>query len=333
MIDFLHWLKTTLPLQQCDSTQSIYDHMESQSGRWLPIIYQPFDINKRSHWADRGAIWDFYHTVGDGAILDFGPGDGWPALLLAPLVDRVVGVDASLRRVAVCRENAQKLTLTNAEFHNVKAGEKLPFADNSFDGVTAASAIEQTPDPQATIRELHRVLKPGGSMRVTYESLNRYRGGREKEIDSWMLSDEESLLLVYDRHPDDEVAFQYVLLTDLNQAQLGEVLQQQLPIYGELEFNEDALQELRRHVKKASTCRLYHPSGATLVRWLKEAEFGVVMPTENGCEFAAGLYDEMRPEKRPATLDALDDLLRVEVADVIHRAASPEDDPWITAIK
>ena len=32
-------------------------------------------------------------------LLDFGPGDGWPSLLLAPMADEVVGVDASRRRV------------------------------------------------------------------------------------------------------------------------------------------------------------------------------------------------------------------------------------------
>ncbi len=41
-------------------------------------------------------------------------------------------------------------------------GEPLPFEDASFDGVTAGSSIEQTPDAKATLAELCRVLKPGG---------------------------------------------------------------------------------------------------------------------------------------------------------------------------
>ena len=96
-VDLVPWVKENLKPKRCDSTQLIYDYVESQSGRCLPIIYQPFDATKRSHWADRGAIWDFYHSVGDGLLLDFGPGDGWPSLVLAPHVKEVIGVDASNR--------------------------------------------------------------------------------------------------------------------------------------------------------------------------------------------------------------------------------------------
>jgi len=71
--------------------------MESQSGYSLPIIYKPFDGTEKSHWVDRGHLYDFlYSTKGMGKkLLDFGPGDGWPSLIIAPFAQEIVGLDSS----------------------------------------------------------------------------------------------------------------------------------------------------------------------------------------------------------------------------------------------
>jgi len=70
--------------QPCDSAD-FFEEMESQSGYQLAEIYEPFDLGKRMHCRDEGHILDFLRTaeVRDGRVLDFGPGDGWPALPLA----------------------------------------------------------------------------------------------------------------------------------------------------------------------------------------------------------------------------------------------------------
>ena len=110
-----HWIEEQLKPETCSSDELIYNEMESQSTYSLPIIYVPFDGRKRSHWADRGAMFDFlFSTKGFGKkLLDFGPGDGWPSLIVAPYVTEVIGVDASQKRIEICTQNASKLGIKN----------------------------------------------------------------------------------------------------------------------------------------------------------------------------------------------------------------------------
>ncbi len=201
-MDIFDWISRELAPRPMTTEALLYDHMDSQSGRSLPVIYQAFDPADRGHWRDRGAALDFVlSTQGEGGrVLDFGPGDGWPSLIIAPFVGEVVGVEGSHRRVDVCRENAARLGMANATFVYNEPGAPLPFDDGSFDAVVAASSVEQSPDPQATLAEFHRVLRPGGRVRLRYEALGRYRGGKEREAWLWAIDAATTRLMLYDRH-------------------------------------------------------------------------------------------------------------------------------------
>lgn len=198
--------------RMCHSSEFIYNHMESQSGRSLPLIYQLFDANKRSHWRDRGSCFDYLlATGGEGTrLLDLGPGDGWPSLIVAPYVAEVVGVDAASKRVEICTSNAQRLGINNASFICHPPGSPLPFPDNSFDGIMAASSLEQTPNPYEMLSELHRVLKDGGRLRFQYESLGCYSG---QEEDIWLarLTDDTCALIFFQRNIENEEVVQIAL--------------------------------------------------------------------------------------------------------------------------
>jgi SAM-dependent methyltransferase len=59
----------------------------------------------------------------------------------------------------------------------------LPFADGSFDRVICSEVLEHIPDDLAAMRELTRVLRPGGTMAVTVPRFG-------PELINWALSDE-----------------------------------------------------------------------------------------------------------------------------------------------
>lgn len=347
-VDLFEWIAKELQPETCTSETLIYDHMESQSGRGLPIIYRPFDPDQRGHWRDRGAALDFVLATQsqNGRVLDFGPGDGWPSLIIAPRVAEVVGVEGSQRRVAVCRSNAERLGITNATFHYVPPGRRLPFDAESFDAVVAASSVEQSPDPRATLEEAYRVLRPGGRLRMIYESLGVYRGGDERGLWASELDDDRTRLVLYDRHIEQEYAIQVALTYALPPARVVATLRAAAGA-GEGAAPADAearpltvedvtvagLEELRGDLVSAGVCTTVHPSGTTLARWLTEIGFRQVQPTHDGIRAAGALFDRLAGGPRPDTLAAIDAYLEPIVDVVVTLLAPTEMDPAITAVK
>ncbi|MGD9401793.1 MAG: class I SAM-dependent methyltransferase [bacterium] len=333
-MDVFNWIEDNLRPRACTSVEIFYDCMESQSFECLPVIYKPFDAADRSHWCDRGSMFDFLHaTRGAGRrLLDFGPGDGWPSLIVAPLAAEVVGVDASRRRVEVCAANAKRLGLTNTGFLHVPPGEPLPFDDDTFDGVMAASSVEQTPDPAATLREFFRILKPGGRLRVTYEDLDRYRDSSRHETWLWSPDAGSARLVVYDRHIEDECAVMYGMTFSGGPGDLG------LPVDGSgvLPFDRltaPLLESLKPRVTDAVVCRLSHPSGRTYSGLLNEIAFSEVIPSHSGAWFAGELFDRLSEDLRPLDMASIDDMLSPAVEVVVEMRAPLASNPRITAVK
>ena len=110
------------------------------------------------------------------AILDIGCGGGRTVHRLAALAPggSVIGLDYSPTSVAVSRDfNAKEIEAgqVRIELGSVAA---LPFADSTFDIVTAVETHYYWPDLPANAREILRVLKPGGTCALIAET---YRGG------------------------------------------------------------------------------------------------------------------------------------------------------------
>lgn len=328
------WIETELKPISCTSEEFIYNEMESQSGYSLPVIYQPFDSTKRWHWSDKGSIYDFLYSIkGEGKkLLDFGPGDGWPSLIVAPYAKEVVGVDSSEKRVKVCTENAKRMGISNASFVSYTSGAKLPFDDNSFDGIMAASSVEQTPDPGKTIEELYRVLKPGGRMRISYEALSSYKGGQEKDLWIEGLTENTCKLILFNRDLANEHVIQYALTIGMSE----EELIKSLSTNAEAAFEQvtiSFLEEIRSIITRIQVCKTIHPSGRTLVSWLKGAGFKEVLSTYSGGMAAAKLFNIYTDDNRPTDLASIDEVIKKAVKIVIELEAPIELDSIITAVK
>ena len=101
----------------------------------------------------------------DARVLDVATGTGAVALeLVRQHGCSVVGIDRSPEMLAVARERVAARGLGAGIDLQEGRAETLPFPDGSFDGLTVTYLLRYVDDPAATIRELARVVRPGGTM-------------------------------------------------------------------------------------------------------------------------------------------------------------------------
>jgi ubiquinone/menaquinone biosynthesis C-methylase UbiE len=89
--------------------------------------------------------------------LDVGCGEGRLTRHLASLGHRMVGIDASPTLVAAARDSAPDMDL------RVASASSLPFEDAAFDQVVSFMCLHDVDDLDAAVREIARVLEPGGA--------------------------------------------------------------------------------------------------------------------------------------------------------------------------
>jgi ubiquinone/menaquinone biosynthesis C-methylase UbiE len=112
--------------------------------------------------------WGLTHTSVElqFTVLDVGCGGGRTVGKLAAMAaqGKVHGIDYSEESVAASRRyNAQAIQAGRVEIHLADVG-KLPFPDNTFDLVTGVETHFWWLDITAGLREIRRVLKPGGTL-------------------------------------------------------------------------------------------------------------------------------------------------------------------------
>lgn len=94
-------------------------------------------------------------------VLELGCGTGTTALAHAPFVKQVHGTDLSTQMLAIARDKADAQKVPNVTFE-AGAVEDLEMPDQSQDVVLALSLLHLLQDKEAVLRQIHRLLKPGG---------------------------------------------------------------------------------------------------------------------------------------------------------------------------
>jgi SAM-dependent methyltransferase len=107
-------------------------------------------------------------------VLDAGCGTGYGTAELARVAAAATGVDISADAVQYAR---QHYALSNVRFLQASCAA-LPFAAGSFDLITAFEVIEHLKDWQASLREMQRLLAPGGQCVISTPNKNYYADSR-----------------------------------------------------------------------------------------------------------------------------------------------------------
>ena len=132
---------------------TLSDAWEAHARDWITWVRKPgHDSYDRYH---RDQFLPLVPAPGR-RTLDVGCGEGRLTRHLATLGHRVVGVDVSPSLVAAAREAAPEMEL------HVANAAALPFPDASFDQVVSFMCLHDVDDLEGAVRELARVLEPGG---------------------------------------------------------------------------------------------------------------------------------------------------------------------------
>jgi phosphatidylethanolamine/phosphatidyl-N-methylethanolamine N-methyltransferase len=118
-------------------------------------------------------IFDWIFAPGrDAAMLEVVIGTGLN-LPLYPATCRLTGIDLSQEMLDKAVERVQTLTMPNVTL-KVMDATSMDFGDDEFDRALATYTISAVPDPIAVLREMRRVVKPGGIIVI----LNHFRSER-----------------------------------------------------------------------------------------------------------------------------------------------------------
>jgi phosphatidylethanolamine/phosphatidyl-N-methylethanolamine N-methyltransferase len=135
--------------------------VERAYARWAPVYDLVFGaVFERGRMAAIEAAERACGPAG-GRILEVGVGTGI-SLPDYARVNRLTGVDLSEPMLRKAHERVAEKKLANVEALAVMDAERLALPDSAFDVVVAQYVITAVPNPEATLDEFARVLKPGG---------------------------------------------------------------------------------------------------------------------------------------------------------------------------
>lgn len=113
-----------------------------------------------------------------GSVLEIGVGSGLNLPFYGPEVEHLYALDPSEELLVMARKKIRSMTLS-IEFI-AKSGEEIPLDAESVDTVVTTWTLCTIPDPLRALKEMRRVLKPGGIMLFAEHGL-----APEAQVQSW----------------------------------------------------------------------------------------------------------------------------------------------------
>ncbi|MEM6623537.1 MAG: bifunctional 2-polyprenyl-6-hydroxyphenol methylase/3-demethylubiquinol 3-O-methyltransferase UbiG [Pseudomonadota bacterium] len=140
---------------------AVADEWWSDSKGWLKTLRNM--VPGRLSYFDRLVDWQ------DKDVLDLGCAGGFMAEALVERGARVTGIDPAEQAINAARAHAAGNGMEIR--YDVGVGEALPYADDSFDVVVCVDVLEHVRDLNDVMKEVARVLRPGGMF--LFDTINR----------------------------------------------------------------------------------------------------------------------------------------------------------------
>ncbi len=166
------------------------DYFENIAGNWNELRTGFFRDEVRKIAIQKS------HLRPEYAVVDMGAGTGFLSEALAPLVRKVFLIDASESMLQQAQKNLSQFT--NLEYR-VADGTHIPLPDESIDAVFANMYLHHCPQPLIAIKEMVRILRPGGRLTLTDLDEHPYSWLKEEMADTWQGFDRKQILHWYEK--------------------------------------------------------------------------------------------------------------------------------------
>ncbi len=160
-------------------------NMTSEAAAYFEQVAHQWDAVRAGYFTEalRDAALARVALTPQTVVADVGAGTGFMSAGLAPRVGQVHAIDGSEAMLAVARENLS--AFQNVVYHQADGGS-LPLPDQSVDAVFANMYLHHCTDPLGAIREMVRILRPGGRLVITDMDAHPYTWFREEMTDVWL---------------------------------------------------------------------------------------------------------------------------------------------------
>ena len=120
----------------------------------------------------------------DMTVVDLGAGDGYLTREVAKYVEKVVAVDISKEMLNELNRKAMEQGIRNIEALE-SDGQDVPVESSSVNAVCASMYLHHIDDPEMAIKEMYRIVKPGGKVFLADFNLHSNNELKEKMHDVW----------------------------------------------------------------------------------------------------------------------------------------------------
>ena len=158
--------------------------MSREAEKYFEVVSGRWDVLRKSFYGDevRDAVLNAAKIRPSDSVLDVGAGTGFLTEGAAKIAQSVIALDFS---EAMMGEARAKLSGRNVEF-KIGNVEQIPLPDRSVNAVIGNMILHHCLIPEIAIKDMARVLAPGGRLALSDLQQHNYEFLREEHADRWL---------------------------------------------------------------------------------------------------------------------------------------------------
>lgn len=171
-----------------------YTSVEAENNAYFQQVAPVYDELRKGCYGDalRDIVISRFTPLTGSEVADIGTGTGYLAKSLAKYAKKVWAIDSSTAMLEVAGNDLMRAGLNNIE---LRAGDAhdLPLQDASQDFVYANLLLHHLLEPALAIKEMFRVLKPGGHLIITDVDQHHFLWVKKEKFDIWLGFEREEI--------------------------------------------------------------------------------------------------------------------------------------------